>query len=75
MISLKKPLGSLESPLLSGAGLCDMAADCDVCRKIFLCRGQLERIEIREETYKQDRLSRILFGLGLNAQCANVGYG
>lgn len=29
MISLRKPLGSLESPLLSGAGLCDMfAASC-----------------------------------------------
>jgi hypothetical protein len=53
MISLKKPLGSLESPLLSGAGLCDMVAECGVYRKSFLCQGQIQRAEDQEETYKQ----------------------
>lgn len=46
IISLKKPLGSLESPLLSGAGLCDMSArgrcsleDFSVCKVRLPKRG------------------------------------
>jgi hypothetical protein len=74
MISLRKPLGSLESPLLSGAGLCDMVAECDVCRKSFLCLGQVQRGEVRRATYMQDEILKTFFGSDPDAVCANDGY-